>query len=83
MAEYLPRSWANKRVAVVIEGEGGGSFEANLVSDNAGGVIIEIVEDERTRILFIPWAAIRYVELLEEAGEGARGVRVTRKPPGL
>lgn len=80
MAGFLPRGWIGKRVAVNLQGQGG--FEANLVSDNAGGVEIESIgdtegsgntEDAVIRRLFLPWSAVRYVELLEEERRPASG----------
>jgi hypothetical protein len=46
-----------------------------LVSDNAGGLTVEPVkeddedDEERARSAFVPWAAVRYVQLLEEPSE--------------
>jgi hypothetical protein len=48
-----------------------------LVDNNAGGIIVEPikeegVEEERARSAFVPWAAMRYIQLLEEPSEGQR-----------
>jgi hypothetical protein len=47
-----------------------------LVGDNAGGITVEPVkeedaedEEERPRSAFVPWAAVRYIQLLEEPSE--------------
>jgi hypothetical protein len=71
MAEYLPDDWNGKRVRLWL-GVGGG-FEARLVDNNDGGMNIEGVredaEERPARRAFVPWGAVRYVELLEEPGE--------------
>jgi len=73
VAEFVPSTWHGKQVVVLFGQEGAGSsFRAILVNDSAGGVHIEITDDQDVRKLFVPWSAIRYVELLEEAGEPAR-----------
>jgi len=50
-----------------------------LVGDNAGGITVEPVkeedaenEEESARSAFVPWAAVRYIQLLEEPSEGQR-----------
>jgi len=57
-----------------------------LVSDNAGGITVEPVkeedaEEEHAQSAFVPWAAVRYVQLLEEPSErqGARSKRTAAK----
>ena len=78
MAGHLPKEWNGQRVAVRF-GRGRG-FDARLVSDNAGGITVEPIkeedaeedEEERARSAFVPWAAVRYVQLLEEPSEGQR-----------
>jgi hypothetical protein len=47
-----------------------------LVGDNAGGITVEPIkeedaedEEERPRSAFVPWAAVRYIQLLEEPSE--------------
>jgi hypothetical protein len=74
MAGYLPKEWSGKRVAVrFTRGRG---FDARLVGDNAGGLTVEPIEEdaeeERARSAFVPWAAVRYIQLLEAPGEGRR-----------
>ena len=78
MAGYLPKEWNGKRVAVrFARGRG---FDARLVSDNAGGFRVEPIkedaeekdDDERARSAFVPWAAVRYIQLLEEPSEPQR-----------
>ena len=75
MAGYLPKEWNGKRVAVrFARGRG---FDARLVGDNAGGITVEPTkeedaEEERPRSAFVPWTAVRYVQLLEEPGERRR-----------
>jgi hypothetical protein len=84
LAGYLPKEWNGKRVAVrFTRGRG---FDARLVSDNAGGVTVEPVkeedaEEEHAQSAFVPWAAVRYVQLLEEPSErqGARSKRTAAK----
>jgi hypothetical protein len=74
LAGYLPKEWNGKRVAVrFARGRG---FDARLVGDNAGGITVEPVkeedaedEEERPRSAFVPWAAVRYIQLLEEPSE--------------
>ena len=71
MAGYLPKEWNGKRVAVrFTRGRG---FDARLVGDNAGGITVEPIkedaEEEDARSAFVPWAAVRYVQLLEEPSE--------------
>jgi hypothetical protein len=70
LAGYLPKEWNGKRVAVrFARGRG---FDARLVDDNAGGITVEATEEERARSAFVPWAAVRYIQLLEEPSEGQR-----------
>jgi hypothetical protein len=75
LAGYLPKEWNGKRIAVrFARGRG---FDARLVSDNAGGFIVEPIKEEdaeaeHARSAFVPWAAVRYVQLLEEPGERRR-----------
>ena len=85
MAGYLPKEWNGKRVAVrFTRGRG---FDARLVSDNAGGLTVEPInedaEEESARSAFVPWAAVRYVQLLEEPSEPqkARPKRTAAKKP--
>jgi hypothetical protein len=67
MAGYLPDEWNGRRVSVVLGT--GGRFEAGLVDNNEGGINVEVVrrdsEEEPGRRAFLPWTAVRYVELLE------------------
>jgi hypothetical protein len=77
MAGYLPKGWDGKRVAVrFARGRG---FDARLVSDNAGGITVEPIkedlEEERTRSAFVPWAAVRYIQLLEDPSEERQRAR--------
>jgi hypothetical protein len=70
LAGYLPKEWNGKRVAVrFARGRG---FDARLVGDNAGGITVEPIEEERARSAFVPWAAVRYIQLLEEPSERQR-----------
>ena len=91
MAGYLPKEWNGKRVAVrFARGRG---FDARLVGDNAGGITVEPVkeenaeeenaEEEHARSAFVPWAAVRYIQLLEEPSEPqkARPKRTAAKKP--
>jgi hypothetical protein len=49
----------------------GRGFDAWLVGDNAGGITVEPIkeeedaEEERPRSAFVPWTAVRYIQLLE------------------
>jgi hypothetical protein len=62
-----------------------------LVDNNAGGITVEPIkeedaeedEEERARSAFVPWAAVRYIQLLEEPSEGqrARPKGTTAKKP--
>ena len=86
MAGYLPKEWNGKRVAVRFAT--GRGFDARLVSDNAGGITVEPVkeedaEEEHAQSAFVPWAAVRYVQLLEEPSErqGARSKGTAAKKP--
>ena len=83
MAGYLPKEWNGQRVAVrFTRGRG---FDARLVGDNAGGITVEPIEEdaeeEHARSAFVPWAAVRYIQLLEEPSERqkARPKRTTAK----
>jgi hypothetical protein len=72
LAGYLPKEWNGKRVAVRFAT--GRGFDARLVGDNAGGITVEPVkeedaEEEHAQSAFVPWAAVRYVQLLEEPSE--------------
>jgi hypothetical protein len=85
LAGYLPKEWNGKRVAVrFARGRG---FDARLVGDNAGGLTLEPIkedaEEESARSAFVPWAAVRYIQLLEEPSEGqrARPKRTAAKKP--
>ena len=74
MAGYLPKEWNGKRVAVrFTRGRG---FDARLVGDNAGGITVEPIkedaEEDHARSAFVPWAAVRYIQLLEEPSERKR-----------
>jgi hypothetical protein len=77
LAGYLPKEWNGKRVAVrFARGRG---FDARLVDNNAGGITVEPIkeedaenEEESARSAFVPWAAVRYIQLLEEPSEGQR-----------
>jgi hypothetical protein len=74
VAGYLPKEWNGKRVAVrFTRGRG---FDARLVDNNAGGITVEPIEEdaeeERPRSAFVPWAAVRYIQLLEAPSEGQR-----------
>jgi hypothetical protein len=75
LAGYLPKEWNGKRVAVrFARGRG---FDARLVGDNAGGITVEAIKEEgaaedHARRAFVPWAAVRYIQLLEEPSEGQR-----------
>ena len=73
MAGYLPKEWNGKRVAVrFTRGRG---FDARLVSNSAGGITVEPIEEdaeaEHARSAFVPWAAVRYVQLLDEPSEAS------------
>ena len=67
MAGYLTDEWNGRRGSVVLGT--GGRFEAGLVDNNEGGINGEAVrrdnEQEPGRRGFLPWTAVRYVELLE------------------
>src|SRR5215208_2592005 len=89
LAGYLPKEWNGQRVAVrFARGRG---FDARLVDNNAGGLTVEPIkeedaeedEEERARSAFVPWAAVRYVQLLEEPSERqkARPKRTAAKKP--
>jgi hypothetical protein len=85
LAGYLPKEWNGKRVAVrFARGRG---FDARLVDNNAGGITVEAInedaEEESARSAFVPWAALRYVQLLEEPSEPqrARPKRTAAKKP--
>jgi hypothetical protein len=87
LAGYLPKEWNGKRVAVrFTRGRG---FDARLVGDNAGGITVEPVneedaeDEEGARSAFVPWAAVRYIQLLEEPSERqkARPKRTAAKKP--
>jgi hypothetical protein len=85
LAGYLPKEWNGKRVAVrFARGRG---FDARLVGNNAGGITVEPIEEDaeedHARRAFVPWAAVRYVQLLEEPSEppGARSKGTAAKKP--
>jgi hypothetical protein len=87
LAGYLPKEWNGKRVAVrFARGRG---FDARLVGDSAGGITVEPIneedaeDEERARSAFVPWAAVRYIQLLEEPSERqkARPKRTAAKKP--
>ncbi len=77
MAGYLPKGWSGKRVAVLFESEGG-RLEGRVTSESAAGVAINVEEGQGVSKRFVPWSALRYVELLEEAGEKTA---ISRPPP--
>jgi hypothetical protein len=73
LAGYLPKEWNGKRVAVrFTRGRG---FDARLVGNSAGGITVEPIEEdaeeEHARSAFVPWAAVRYVQLLDDPGESS------------
>jgi hypothetical protein len=76
MPGYLPRGWKGKRVSVLFGRESGGGFDATLVNDNDGGVQVELVEEQAVRRMFIPWSAVRYIELREEPTDERQGVTI-------
>ena len=86
MAGYLPKEWNGKRVAVrFLRGRG---FDARLVDNNAGGITVEAIkeegaEEDHARRAFVPWAAVRYIQLLEEPSERqrARPIGTAAKKP--
>ena len=74
MAGYLSKEWNGQRIAVRF-GSGRG-FDARLVDNNAGGITVESIKEEGTEAkpdhalrAFVPWAAVRYIQLLEEPDE--------------
>ena len=73
MAGYLPKEWNGKRVAVrFTRGRG---FDARLVGNSAGGITVEPIkedaEEEDAQSAFVPWSAVRYVQLLDELSEAS------------
>jgi hypothetical protein len=47
-----------------------------LVDNNAGGITVEAIKEEGTEEghalrAFVPWAAVRYIQLLEDPGEAS------------
>jgi hypothetical protein len=88
VAGYLPKEWNGKRVAVrFTQGRG---FDARLAGYNAGGITVEPINEEDAegseagaRSAFVPWTAVRYVQLLEDPGERqrARPKGTTAKKP--
>ena len=76
MAGYLYKEWNGQPVAVrFARGRG---FDARLVDNNAGGITVEAIkeegaEEDHALRAFIPWAAVRYIQLLEEPGEASEG----------
>jgi hypothetical protein len=76
LAGYLPKEWNGQRVAVrFARGRG---FDARLVDNNAGGITVEAIKEEgaeakpdHARRAFVPWAAVRYIQLLEDPGEAS------------
>jgi hypothetical protein len=63
---YLPDDWIGKKVAVVLA-EGGRRVQTKLVSDSAGGIVVEgdTLDNDIMRTSFIPWTSVRYVHLLD------------------
>jgi hypothetical protein len=74
VAGYLPKEWNGKRVSVRFGG--GQGFDAKLIDDNAGGIFVEPIEEvneeEKTQSAFVPWAAMRFVRLMEEPDKRRR-----------
>ena len=74
MAGYLGKEWNGQRIAVrFTQGRG---FDARLVDNNAGGITVEAIKEEGTEEdhalrAVVPWAAVRYIQLLEEPGEAS------------
>jgi hypothetical protein len=73
LAGYLSKEWNGQRVAVrFARGRG---FDARLVDNNAGGITVEPIEEgaeeDYAGRAFVPWAAVRYIQLLEEPGEAS------------
>ena len=83
---HLPRGWKGKQATVVFDRPEGGGIEVTLVRDNDGGLEVEVVggegEGQAIRRVFMPWSAVRYVELREAPDERTPGVSVVDKPPG-
>jgi hypothetical protein len=83
MGRYLPRGWSGKRIGILFEQRERGSIDgATLVNDNDGGVEVELVEEQVTRRVFVPWSAVLYVELMEEPDERRAPAQITNRPPG-
>jgi hypothetical protein len=74
LAGYLSKEWNGQQIAVRF-GSGRG-FNARLVDNNAGGITVEAIKGEDTDEdhalrAFVPWSAVRYIQLLEEPGEAS------------
>ena len=65
---YRLKDWIGKRVSVIFSS--GDGFEATFAHRVEDGVYIEIgaeQPEDSSRVFFVPWSAIRHLELLEEA----------------
>ena len=83
---YLPSEWSGKRMFVAFEREAGAGVVGTLVSENAGGVLLEAESPDpqppTPLRAFIPWTGIQYVHLLEET-ESPRSLAVREIPRGF
>ena len=74
----FPPGWVNKRVTILLNTQGQRLW-GKVTEDNEGGCVVEL-EGQGTpeedflsvRRVFIPWYAVRYIELLEEPEGSSR-----------
>jgi hypothetical protein len=81
---YLPSKWTGKRVQVAVASAAVLGVVGTLVSENAGGLLLEVGVDPpppTPLTAFIPWTAIIYVHLFEDT-ESTRSLPVTEMPLG-
>jgi hypothetical protein len=82
---YLPSQWTGKRVYLQFRREAvpGAAVLGILVSDNVGGVLmeVELPDPQPPLTAFIPWTSIQYVYLSEET-ESPRSLPIMEMPLG-
>jgi hypothetical protein len=80
VGEHYPSGWNDKQVSIDFI-EGTSSLTEKVVDSTATGCVVELVSEgepreSRARRIFLPWAAIRSIELLEELHQ-------RRRPPAV
>jgi hypothetical protein len=76
VGEHYPSGWNDKQVSIDFIG-GTSSLTGKVVDSTATGCVVELVPEGESRRscarrIFLPWAAIRSIELLEDLHQQRR-----------